>query len=159
MGLTLEGEETDPNRQTRVSLRAAKILEDVKELEAHGLRHGLSASDMSSWMPEYGAYMVEGCPSKPFEGIQALAQVEEKMRARRSRLLAVLGPNEVISTLTTFPLLGVGDFCDPPFPPNGDIAQSIFVPDEIITPHPRFHTLTRNIRRRRGGKVEIRRPL
>ena len=49
----------------------------------------------STWMPEYGAFMVEGCPSKPFEGIQALAQVEERMRARRSRLMAVLGPHEV----------------------------------------------------------------
>jgi glutamate--cysteine ligase catalytic subunit len=159
MVLTLEGDAADPDRKTRVSLRAAQILNDVKELEAHGLRHGLSASDMSSWMPEYGSYMVEGCPFKPFEGIQDLAQVEEKMRARRSRVMAVLRPDEVLSTLTTFPLLGVGDFCNPPHPPKGSIANSIFVPDELITPHPRFHTLTRNIRSRKGRKVEIRRPI
>ena len=30
-----------------------------------------------------------------------------------------------------------------------------YTPDEIINPHPRFGTLTRNIRLRRGRNVEI----
>jgi len=44
------------------------------------------------------------------------------------------------------------------FTTGGTIAKSLFVPDEIIFPHPRFGTLTKNIRQRRGEKVEIARP-
>ena len=32
-------------------------------------------------------------------------------------------------------------------------AIEVQVPDELITPHPRFHTLTRNIRSRKGRKA------
>lgn len=41
----------------------------------------------------------------------------------------------------------------------GPVAESLFLADEVINPHPRFATLTRNIRRRRGRKVDIRVPL
>jgi len=40
----------------------------------------------------------------------------------------------------------------------GPCANSLFIPDEVIFPHARFHTLTRNIRQRRGEKVRIERP-
>lgn len=40
-----------------------------------------------------------------------------------------------------------------------EYSQSQFVADECINPHPRFGTLTRNIRMRRGSKVDIRMPL
>ena len=58
---------------TSVLFRLRAVRAQVKELEAHGRRHGLSASDLSTWMPEYAAYMIEACPGKPFEGIQARA--------------------------------------------------------------------------------------
>ena len=35
------------------------------------------------------------------------------------------------------------------------VSKSIFFPDEAINKHPRFSTLTANIRRRRGRKVCI----
>ena len=38
-------------------------------------------------------------------------------------------------------------------------AQSDCVSDEVINPHPRFWTLTGNIRERRGSKVDIRVPI
>jgi len=57
------------------------------------------------------------------------------------------------------PLFGTSNFCSPSCKPNGPIAESLFVPDDVIFPHPRFHTLTKNIRKRRQSKVEIRRPL
>ena len=41
---------------------------------------------------------------------------------------------------------------------NRDVSshsQSLFLPDAIINPHPRFPTLTENIRERRGCKVAI----
>ncbi|CAN0540987.1 unnamed protein product, partial [Scytosiphon promiscuus] len=42
---------------------------------------------------------------------------------------------------------------DPPASPEGPIAQSQYVPDSVINPHPRFAALTANIRERRGRKV------
>lgn len=61
-------------------------------------------------MPEYGRWMLEGTPKKPFEGLTALLRVEDHMRLRRSRLLSVLEPDEVVPTMAVFPLLGVGEF-------------------------------------------------
>lgn len=61
--------------------------------------------------------------------------------------------------MTCFPLLGVGDFIHNPLPFENPHSQSEYVPDYIINPHPRFAALTRNIRARRGEKVNIRVPL
>jgi hypothetical protein len=41
-------------------------------------------------MPEYGRWMLEATPRKPFEGLTALLKVEDHMRLRRSRLLSVM---------------------------------------------------------------------
>ncbi|CAM9217316.1 unnamed protein product, partial [Heterosigma akashiwo] len=38
-------------------------------------------------------------------------------------------------------------------------AGSRYLPDAVIHPHPRFGTLTQNIRKRRGSNVDIRIPL
>jgi len=60
-------------------------------------------------------------------------------------------------------MMGFGDFCSPSCHPTPDnengFSQSRWVPDEVINPHPRFGTLTQNIRKRRGKNVEIRLPL
>lgn len=58
-----------------------------------------------------------------------------------------------ILQMTNFPLFGVGDFTNPTAEPGGPTAQSEFVPDTVINPHPRFAALTANIRERRGRKV------
>lgn len=76
------------------------------------------------------------------------------------------GPSIFPLFMTAFPLLGVdvppsgsaltsepipGDFAAPPAPadPLNSTSQSIFVGDEVINSHPRFRTLTDNIRRYR----------
>lgn len=54
--------------------------------------------------------------------------------------------------------LGSPGFTDPPAQPtpNSGASRSLFFPDEaIFGGHPRFKTLTRNIRHRRGEKVAI----
>ncbi|CAD7956534.1 unnamed protein product [Amoebophrya sp. A25] len=160
----LEGREGDPNRRPKISLRSPEVVQSLHLLEAHGRSHGLSEADMCSWMPEYGRWMLEGTPGKPFEGITALTKVEDSMRLRRSRLLAQLQPDEIAPTLVSFPLLGVGEFWKSPNPHeklnvDGPVAESAFCPDEITFPHQRFKTLTANIRKRRGEKVRIERPL
>ncbi len=55
--------------------------------------------------------------------------------------------------------MGVNDFISNPLPFENTFSQSEYVPDYIINPHPRFGALVRNIRSRRGEKVQIRVPL
>ena len=148
----------DANRTVQVSLRSAEIIDDLKRLEDHGISHGLSESDRSTWVPEYGAWMLESTPGRPFEGLTSILRLEDSMMQRRSRLLGVLRPGEIAPTMTSFPLLGVGDFCYPSQEARGPVANSLFIPDEAIYPHARFRTLTRNIRMRKGSNVEIRQP-
>ena len=81
------------------------------------------------------------------------------MAARRKEVQKLLRSGEAIISLTHFPHMGVGDFVHPSCVPGGPIAKSLFVPDEIINPHPRFATLTKNIRERRGRKVDINIPI
>jgi len=154
----LDGSPDDPNRRVQASLRSAEMIADLKRIDDHGQVHGLSESDRFAWMPEYGAWMLESTPGKPYEGISSLLEVENNMMMRRSRLLAVLNNSEIVPTMSCFPMLGVGESTYPSLPPGGPVTNSIFVPDGVIFPHPRFPTLTQNIRMRRGEKVKINRP-
>lgn len=91
------------------------------------------------------------------------------MRLRRKRILSVLRPGEVAPTMTCFPLMGVGDFVALPvkaspvraeeplkaFKVRGPVANSAYIPDEIINPHPRFGALTKNIRVRYASRGNL----
>jgi glutamate--cysteine ligase catalytic subunit len=202
----------------RCSLRGAEILKELQERELPAKQPSdspLAAQRTSSevggcqWVPEYGSWMVEATPDRPYSCYaQDLVNVERNMRLRRARLLSALRPNEVAPTVPCFPLLGVGNFTEPPTKyaahrwartraarcppprvaraarcachapsppppacaarrrcapaccdrPNGPIARSLFIPDAVINPHPRFGALTANIRERRGSNVDIRMP-
>lgn len=115
-----------------------------------------------NWVPEYGAWMVEATPNRPYSGFSTdLLRVERNMRLRRKRLLTVLQENEIAPTVASFPLLGAlgEDGSVPPVSLGGNVTQSEYIGDGIINPHPRFGTLTANIRQRRGSKVNIKVPL
>ena len=103
--------------------------------------------------------MIEGTPGKPYGGLLAhFNVVEANMKHRRSEVTALLKPDERIFSITSFPRLGSPHFCTPPaeVKPEDSASRSLFFPDEAIFPaHPRFRTLTRNIRMRRGEKVAI----
>ena len=60
------------------------------------------------------------------------------MVLRRRRLLSVLKDNEIAPTVTSFPMLGVGDFIDSPLNFSSIDSASIYLPDYIINPHPRY---------------------
>lgn len=159
------------SKTVKLSLRGAEILRELDEKEKASL-HRLEGC---TWHPEYGSWMVEATPRQPFSGYAAdLVRVERNMRLRRKRILSVLRPGEVAPTMTCFPLMGVGDFVAPPdltgehvvrhasssgMHVRGPVANSAYVPDDIINPHPRFGALTKNIRARRGHNVDIRIPL
>jgi len=163
---SLVGGADDVYRSVRVALRSPEVLAELRAVEgrveelakaSHAERSGFTCTPCT-WMPEYGRWMLESTPGRPFEGVEGTAQLEANMRLRRARLAAVLQPGEIAPTVTSMPLFGVQGFCEPHQEPNGPVAESLFVPDEVIFPHPRFPTLTKNIRLRRGSRVEIRRP-
>ncbi|XP_029670928.1 glutamate--cysteine ligase catalytic subunit isoform X1 [Formica exsecta] len=144
----------DDSKTAKLSLRAVEILKILNEKENEDPKNVKSL-----WRPEYGAYMIEGTPGKPYGGLLAhFNVVEANMRYRRQEASKLLQPNEVLMSLTVFPRIGAPDFTDPPTYPtfNTGASKSLFFPDEAIYPgHPRFKTLTRNIRERRGEKVAI----
>jgi Glutamate-cysteine ligase len=115
-----------------------------------------------NWVPEYGAWMVEATPDRPYTGYTTdLLRVERNMRLRRKRMLTVLHKDEVAPTISAFFMLGAQgyDGTVPPSKVGGPCTESDYISDDIINPHPRFGTLTANIRARRGSKVNIRVPL
>ncbi|XP_052737128.1 glutamate--cysteine ligase catalytic subunit [Bicyclus anynana] len=148
----------DKNQRATVSLRAEEILPKLQEKEQAD-----PLNVKSLWRPEYGAYMVEGTPGKPYGGLLAHFNiVEANMRYRRAEASTLLKDGEVIMSITNFPRLGCPNFTSPPYTPTPDkgVTRSHFFPDEGIFPgHPRFKTLTSNIRKRRGEKVAINIPV
>mmetsp|Transcript_4851 Transcript_4851/g.15202 ORF Transcript_4851/g.15202 Transcript_4851/m.15202 type:complete len:777 (+) Transcript_4851:70-2400(+) len=150
----------DPEeKKAFLSLRGAEVRKLLEEREVKE-RFGAAEAGKCTWHPEYGSWMVESTPAEPYSGFTAdLRRVETNMRARRARLLAALNENEIAPTVVVFPMLGVGDSAGPNLPLGGPFASSEMVPDDVINPHPRFGTLTRNIRTRRGSKVHVEIPL
>ncbi|XP_045529684.1 glutamate--cysteine ligase catalytic subunit isoform X2 [Pieris brassicae] len=148
----------DENKRATVSLRAAELLPELQKKELEDPENAKSL-----WRPEYGAYMIEGTPGKPYGGLLAHFNiVEANMKFRRAEASTLLKDGEVIMSITNFPRLGCPGFTSPPYTPtpNSGVSLSRFFPDEAIFPgHPRFKTLTSNIRERRGEKMEINLPI
>jgi glutamate--cysteine ligase catalytic subunit len=143
----------EETKTVKLKLRAGELLEKLDEKDE------ISKKDVA-WRPEYGSFMIEATPSLPYSGrYQDLLKVEENMKIRKFHMRRYLEENEVVMTMTNFPLLGVGLFTSPPHEPGGDASTSIYTPDECINKHPRFATLTKNIRVRKGSKVAINVPL
>jgi glutamate--cysteine ligase catalytic subunit len=106
--------------------------------------------------------MVEATPNRPYTGFTTdLLRVERNMRLRRKRILTALRENEIAPTISAFPMIGAqgDDGSVPAVPVGGPRTESDYIGDGIINPHPRFGTLTANIRERRGSKVNIKVPL
>lgn len=144
-------------KTVKLSLRGAEIIKDLQAKEDD--EGEANETGKCKWVPEYGSFMIEAIPQVPYGGFTSdLRRIEANMRNRRARLLSVLQPNEIAPSVVNFPRMGVGNFAGD-FPNNGKYAASRFVPDEVINPHPRFWTLTQNIRKRRGENVKIMVPL
>ena len=93
----------------------------------------------------------------PYGGkIDEFNLVEKNMRIRRKQVEQLLTEDESLMSITVFPRLGCNPFTDPDFRPDPETSftRSLFWPSEgTFLGHPRFKTLTRNIRERRGEKV------
>ncbi|TPX37849.1 glutamate---cysteine ligase [Synchytrium endobioticum] len=148
-------------RKASVSLAGYDGLLKLQAMEASAMLKGLAFN--TSWKPEYGKYMLEGTPGLPFAPtLVDLLGVEDNMKTRRLLAQSVLGTNNAVLTLVNFPRLGCPNFSLPPASPapfDGKASRSLFIPDDAINPHPRFSTLTANIRERRQSKVSINLPI
>ncbi|CAK9059419.1 Glutamate--cysteine ligase (Gamma-ECS) (GCS) (Gamma-glutamylcysteine synthetase) [Durusdinium trenchii] len=143
----------NPNKTVQLSLRGPEVMDRLRGQEQepgawgkHGERLRLAPR---IWKLDAGGDAQA----------MSLVGVEQNMRLRRGRLLSALHADEVAPTLVAFPLMGVGPSFAATSTDSRSIAESSSVPDEVINPHPRFGTLTANIRQRRGSKVDIRMPL
>ncbi|RHZ45899.1 glutamate--cysteine ligase [Aspergillus thermomutatus] len=159
----------DEAKRARLSLAQAEILKSLARDEAlwkskrpiPGLGKEHEGEDPPHFHPEFGRFMLEATPGRPW-GIdfKDLLKVEANMKWRREIAKSHMAPNEYPITLTTFPRLGTkDDYIQPYYPPSGPALRSQFVPDEIANPHIRFPTLAANIRSRRGRKVELNVPV
>jgi glutamate--cysteine ligase catalytic subunit len=98
------------NRKARLSLRAKPILDvmDARE-EAEGANRSVL------WRPEWGEWMIEGTPGKPYgidesdSGAGSLSHfnvVEANMKARRQEVNAMLAEDEALLCITSYPRFG-----------------------------------------------------
>ncbi|EZF31697.1 glutamate-cysteine ligase [Trichophyton interdigitale MR816] len=156
----------DKEEKVRLSLCQAEILKALAqdaELSKRAAVNGdaLEKEPLPTFHPEFGRFMLEATPGKPWGiGFKELLKVESNMKWRRVTAKNHMAANEYPITLTTFPRLGCSDdFTLPSYPLSGPALRSQFVPDEIANPHIRFPTLAANIRSRRGRKVELNVPV
>ncbi len=168
----------DANKKVRVALRAKELLAELQKPENEG-RKKLA----SLWRPEYASYMVEGTPGQyyPTTGLQAggrskytdiasaagvpyggeidhFNEVEKNMLHRRQEVEKLLQEDEILVSMAIFPRLGCNSFTWPEASPDpqNSFTRSLFWPSEATYQgHPRFKTLTNNIRERRGEKVML----
>ncbi len=134
-------------------LRGTEILTKLEEKEK-SLQH---LPIGCKWQPEYGSWMLESIPRDPYNtSISSLLSVETSMKLRRHRIHELLYHNEISPTITTFPLMGLPGLPHSTFiRSNNSISESRLISDHVISQHPRFLTLTKNIRLRRGSNVNI----
>jgi len=149
-------------KTAKLCLRGSQILAQLQKATDLLKDRDTPIQMNSNFLPEYGCFMVEATPSRPYGGYTSdLRLVEANMALRRSLMETLLQPNERLMTFSNIPNMGTEDFVDTdtPAPLKGSVANSQYNPDTVIGPHPRFATLTQNIRRRRGSNVCIKIPL
>ena len=132
---------------------------------------------------EYGGWMYEVIPNSPFL-IKDLHLIENNIQNLYKYLTMKYGNKKFLS-LGSFPTLGVGKYYINEDEKDEDedkdliedkkeqkareqfledinnnkLSFSNYLNDKIINRHPRFGNLTRNIRQRRGSKVDIQIPI
>ena len=76
---------------------------------------------------------MEGTPRLPFGGfVRDLRRVELSLRLRRRRLLAALEDNEILPTVTTFPLMVIISSLHPWTPGPKSLRETVEAPPRGI---------------------------
>ena len=125
-----------------VSLIAPDIIKKLNSLE-----------NTSNWKPEYSNWIIEKIPDKPLPIIHKnILLIESAYENDRKTIQNQLLDDSVLY-LSSFPLLGREVVKNLEL--KNSYSKSKTISDNCINPHIRFKTLTRNIRKRRGKKVDI----
>lgn len=115
--------------------------------------------------------MVEAVPLKPYTIYDVNGPIDalSSLINRRKKINYQINTKTfVIVSLSSFPNLGNGDFfftnkselySVKDFEKRNEASRSRMILDEMTNPHPRFPTMMRSVRERRGKKVDIRVPL
>ncbi|KAJ2681760.1 glutamate--cysteine ligase, partial [Coemansia spiralis] len=78
-------------------------------------------------------------------------EIQDCLAARRRLLKARLRPDEMLLTVTQFPLLGVGTYVDDQGPLVGPLLRSRVLPDSCLYDTPQFALEIEGIHNRRGS--------
>ncbi|XP_036370466.1 glutamate--cysteine ligase catalytic subunit-like [Octopus sinensis] len=96
----------------------------------------VKAIESSEWSPEYTEYMIEGKPRNPFgNSITDLNCIEEHFKERRKSIKPLLGPDQILLTITAFPRLGCPNFTFPSYEADKhatELHQSVFIADAAL---------------------------
>ncbi|CAF0741062.1 unnamed protein product [Adineta steineri] len=145
-------------KKVQLVLKAHKLLPILMEPENQNCDNCTSL-----WRPEYTDYMIEGTPGKPYGYLPAhFNMVEANMRLRRKQAQELLDKDEYVLSTSNFPRNGCPDCTWPTYKSTLDtsVSNSLCFPDQVIFPdHPRFKTLTQNIRSRRDAKIALNVPI
>lgn len=168
----------DLNWGDEVEYQIATI--DVKEqtarVYAEGFKKVTEDTDSAGheeyvYQEESGTWMIEAVPIKPYKlyDINAPKQaLESLIRRRRFINDALFMNNTFLTSLTSFPNLGVKNWFVTEhselldienYEEHNEVTGSKYILDDFINPHPRFPGMMKNVRDRRGKKVDIRAPL
>ncbi|KAF8125726.1 glutamate-cysteine ligase-domain-containing protein [Boletus edulis] len=132
----------DKKKNAKLSLRQSEVLTKLSKSMSDLKADTSDSMLMPTFHVEYARYMIESSPGSPYTGsIQDLLSVESNMHYRRLLVRKHLHVNEVPVTLTSFPRPG------------------LFLPQEIISQHARYHAFADNIGNRKGVKVSVNLPL
>ena len=106
---------TDPQTgNVQLALCADALL---KKLEAEDKK--TDAEPFVTWHPEYGSWMIEATPAKPYGGFSSdLVRVEPSMRYRRQRIIKALDDDHSVIGAVAWPRMGCGNFTFPPTKPG-----------------------------------------
>ena len=119
---------TPDGKKVELSLRSPTLLAELTSLE-NTHKHRLEGCN---WVPEYGAWMIEATPSRPYTGYaDDLLRVERNMRLRRKRILSVLKEGEIAPTVSAYPLLGVEKKGRVGHGVGGPVTESEYISDEV----------------------------
>jgi len=154
----------DDSKSVQAFLETSEILDSlVADVERLKKRNEVTQVD---WRPEYGRWMIEAVPGSPYDAddLNQLLDVEKNMLLRRQHIeakLAELGHvNTFVFSVTHFPMLGcINSIFPKDTKQNNEISRSLYTCDELICQHARFGALTKNIRDRKGRKVDINVPV
>lgn len=140
------------NKRAQLSLVASELMPKLS------LLNNSTGCCGTKWQYEFAEYMVEAIPGSPYQhAITDISTVECNMRTRRLILQNHLADNEFAFCITAFPRNGCPRFTSPEHPikrgGQEDNLSDYFPVEAITQGHPRFKTLARNIKARRGDKV------